>query len=158
MDVPQLPGTTPEYVWTRHPDRRLESAAKGNYSTEAMTDIYADTKALLEAIVNESLHTEFLISSDHGYLNHRGNTPYSLREELEDVLSEEFSGRYREVTNDRVFQRLEAANVIERVGEHYVVRGHHKPTKPGARKRIVHGGLSLLECMTSVLRIDTETA
>ena len=156
LDVPQLPGTSPEFVWTRHPDKRLEAAMKGNYSTEDVADIYADTKTLLEDIINESVHTEFLISSDHGYINHLGNNPYSLRSDLEDALSAKFSGRYKEVANGYAYQQLEDAGVIKRVNDHYLVTGHFSWTKRGGAKRIMHGGLSVLECMTPVLRINTE--
>lgn len=158
MNVPQLPGTSPEYVWARYPDKRLESAMKGNYSTENVSDIYADVKALLEEIITESVHSEFLVSSDHGYINHLGNNPYSLRDDLEEGLSGKFSGRSREVANGYVYQQLEEAGVIKRANDHYMVAGHYSWTQRGGTKRIMHGGLSLPECMTPVLRINTETA
>jgi len=156
LDVPKLPGTSPEYVWTRHPDQRLEGALKGNYSVEEVEDIYEDVKALLEDIIHESGHDEFLVTSDHGYVNHLGNSPYSLTDEQEEALSSKFSGRFREVANGQAYQLLERAKVIERVREHYMVRGHYKWTKRGATKKIMHGGFSLPECMTPVLRISTE--
>jgi len=155
LDVPKLPGTDPEYVWTRHPDQRLEGALKGNYSMEEVEDIYEDVKELLEGVVHESVHDEFLVTSDHGYVNHLGNSPYSLTDEQEDAISSKFSGRFREVGNGQAYQLLERAQVLERWREHYLVRGHYKWTKRGATKRIMHGGLSLPECMTPVLRIRT---
>ncbi|MFC7214298.1 hypothetical protein ACFQO4_09435 [Saliphagus sp. GCM10025334] len=155
LDVPKLPSTSPEYVWTRHPDQRLEGALKGNYSMEEVEDIYEDVKTLLEDIIYESVHNEFLVTSDHGYVNHLGNSPYSLTDEQEEALSNKFSSRFREVANGQAYQVLERAKVIKRVREHYVVRGHYKWTKRGATKKIMHGGLSLPECMTPVLRITT---
>jgi len=158
MDIPQLPSTDPAYIWTRHPDQRLEGALKGNYSTEEVEDIYEDTRSLLETIVHESVHTEFLVTSDHGYVNHLGNSPYSLTDEEEEAVSTKFSGRFREVANGNAYQLLERANVIKREGDHYMICGHHSWTKRGATKKIMHGGLSLPECMTPVLRIDTDPA
>jgi hypothetical protein len=158
MDVPQLPSSDPAYVWTRHPDQRLEGALKGNYSTEEVEDIYEDVRSLLETIVNESVHEEFLVTSDHGYVNHIGNSPYSLSDEQEEAVSKKFSGRFGEVANGSAYQLLEEANVIKREGGHYMIRGHHSWTKRGATKKIMHGGLSLPECMTPVLRISTEPA
>lgn len=155
LDVPKLPGTSPEYVWTRHPDQRLEGALKGNYSMEEVEDIYEDVKTLLEDIVHESGHDEFLVTSDHGYVNHLGNSPYTLTDEQEEALSSKFSSRFREVANGQAYQLLERAKVIERVREHYLVRGHYKWTKRGATKKIMHGGFSLPECMTPVLKIST---
>ncbi|GAB3321933.1 hypothetical protein GCM10027355_20950 [Haloplanus salinarum] len=155
LDVPQLPASDPAFVWTRHPDRRLEESFKGNYSSEAMTDIYSDTKGLLEEIVAESVHDEFLVTSDHGYVNVQDTNPYVLSDSNEDALSSKFSGRHREVADDYALDQLHDAGVIERAGGHYVVKGHYHPTKPGATKHIRHGGLSLPECMTPVLRITT---
>ena len=155
QDVPQLPSTDPAFVWTRHPDQRLEGALKGNYSMEEVEEIYEGAKDLLEDVVRESVHSEFLVTSDHGYVNHLGNSPYSLSDEEESSVSSKFSGRFREIGNGQAYRVLENANVIKRAGGHYVVRGHHKWTKRGATKKIMHGGLSLPECMTPVLRIDT---
>ncbi|MFC6835183.1 hypothetical protein [Halomarina ordinaria] len=158
LEVPQLPDTSPEYVWTRHPDKRLEEALKGNYSTEEIEDIYEDTKTLLEDIVHESVHTSFLVTSDHGYVNHLGNSPYSLPDKQEESLSAKFSGRFCEVGNSQAYQLLEQANIIQRVRDHYLVRGHYNWTKRGATKKIMHGGFSLPECMTPVLHIETNAA
>ncbi len=155
MTVPQLPNTNPEFVWTRHPDRRLETALKGNYSTEEIEEIYDDTKQLLEDIIHESTHDEFLVTSDHGYVNHLGNSPYSTTDEQEEALASKFSGRFCEVGNGQSYRILERANIIKRVRQHYVVQGHHNWTKRGATKKVSHGGLSLPECMTPVLRIQT---
>jgi len=155
MNVPQLPSTDPAFVWTRHPDKRLEGALEGNYSTEEVENIYEDVKSLLEDIIHESTHDEFLVTSDHGYVNHLGNSPYSVTEEQEEALSSKFSSRFCEVANGQSYRVLEQANIIKRVQEHYVVRGHHSWTKRGATKKIMHGGLSLTECMTPVLRINT---
>jgi hypothetical protein len=158
IDVPQLPSSDPAYVWTRHPDQRLEGALKGNYSTEEVDDIYEDVRSLLETIINESVHEEFLVTSDHGYVNHIGNSPYSLNDKQEEAVSKKFSGRFREVANGSAYQLLDEANVIKREGDHYMIRGHHRWTKRGATKKIMHGGLSLPECMTPVLHINTDPA
>jgi len=156
MSVPALPGTNPEYVWTRIPDKRLESAMTGNYSTEELTDIYADVKALLGEIIAESTHEEFLVSSDHGYVNHLGNNPYlPLADDIEAALSGKFAGRNREIANGQAFELLEDTGVIDHTNSQYVVKGHNAWTKRGATSRIMHGGFSLPECMTPVLRIDT---
>jgi hypothetical protein len=155
LDVPQLPGTDPEFVWTRHPDRRLEEAMKGNYSVEELTDIYTDVKQLLKDIITESVHEEFLVTSDHGYVNHLGGNPYALSDSNEETLSSKFSGRHREVEDGYAFDQLRDAGIIDRAGGHYVVKGHYTWTKRGASKRIMHGGFSLPECMTPVLHIKT---
>ena len=156
MSVPQLPGTSPEYVWTRIPDKRLESAMKGNYSTEELTDIYDDVQTLLGNIVTESGHKEFLVTSDHGYVNELGNNPYlPLDDDIDSALSGKFAGRNREIANGQAYELLEDAGVIGHTDSQYIVKGHNSWTKRGATSRIMHGGFSLPECMTPVLRINT---
>ncbi|MEZ3145757.1 hypothetical protein [Halobaculum sp. MBLA0143] len=154
-DVPQLPGTDPAFVWTRHPDRRLEASTKGNYSVERFADIYADTKGLLERVVTESVHEEFLVSSDHGYVNFVGRNPFRLSDDDETALADAVGGRYTDVEAGYAYDRLREANVIRRTGGRYVVTGHYRPTTRGASKRVAHGGLSIPEALTPVLRIDT---
>jgi hypothetical protein len=155
LDVPQLPSEDPAFVWTRHPDRRLEESFKGHYSTEEMTDIYEDVKALLADVVTESVHDKFLVTSDHGYVNVHDTNPYVLSDSDKEALKDKFSGRHREIEDGYAFDQLRDSGVIERVGGHYVARGYYTPSKPGASSRIMHGGLSLMECMTPVLRITT---
>jgi hypothetical protein len=155
LTVPQLPGTDPEFVWTRHPDRRLEESFKGHYSSEEMTDIYEDVKGLLEDLVSESVHDEFLVTSDHGYINVHETNPYALSDSDAEALKDKFGSRFREVEDGFAYDQLRDSGVIERVGGYYVVKGYYNPTKPGASKRIKHGGFSLPECMTPVLRITT---
>jgi hypothetical protein len=155
MNVPQLPGTSPEFVWSRFPDKRLEQAMGGNYAVEEVEDIYEDVKGLVEDIVRESVHEDFLVTSDHGYVNFLGNNPYALTDDQEDAISGKFSGRSCEVDNSYELQRLEEAGVIERTGDHCVVKGHYSWTQRGASPKVRHGGLSLIECMTPVLRINT---
>jgi hypothetical protein len=122
---------------------------------EEVEDIYEGVKELLEEIIQESVHEEFLVTSDHGYVNHTGNSPYSLSEDEESSLSSKFSSRFREIGNGQAYRVLENTNVIKRAEGHYVVRGHHAWTKRGATKKIMHGGLSLPECMTPTLLINT---
>ena len=155
LDVPQLPGTEPEFVWTRHPDRRLEEATKGNYAVEDTGDIYADTRELLEEIVAESVHERFLVTSDHGYVNFVGRNPFRLSDDDEAALREAIGGRYADVADGYAYDQLLASGVIRRVGGRYVVTGHYNPTTRGASSRVAHGGLTLPETMTPVLEIDT---
>lgn len=156
-DVPKLPGTDPEYVWTRLPDERLEQALKGNYSMEEVEEIYQTTKQLLKDVIHESVHTEFLVTSDHGYINNTGNNPYTpFGSDEEAALKAKFSGRHEEAASGQGYQLLLDKGIIERVSDQFVVRGHYDVTRRGATSQIKHGGMSLMECMTPVLQIKTE--
>ncbi|MFC7226798.1 hypothetical protein N0B31_05230 [Salinirubellus salinus] len=154
-EVPPLPGTSPEYVWSRFPDKRLHNSQEGQYTLTELVEVYDEAKELVIDIIEESVHDRFLVSSDHGYVNFSGNNPYRLAEEDEAILKEKFSGRYREVEHSGLLRKLERDGIIHRAGGHYLIRGHHSWTKRGATSRIDHGGLTLVETMTPLLTVDT---
>lgn len=154
-EVPQLPGTTPEYVWSRFPDKRLHSAQEGKYTITELREIYTEAKELLIEIVRESAHDEFLVTSDHGYVNFSGNTPYRLSERHEEILQNKFSGRFREVENSGLLRKLEEDNITVRDGSYFMIRGHYDWTTRSASSKITHGGVSLTEVMTPALTIKT---
>lgn len=154
-EVPQLPGTDPEYVWSRFPDKRLHSAQEGKYTITELREVYEEAKELLIEIVNESAHDEFLVTSDHGYVNFSGNNPYRLSEEHEEILKDKFSGRFREVENSGLLRKLEEDDITLRNDDYFMVRGHYDWTTRSASSKITHGGVSLTEVMTPTLSIKT---
>lgn len=154
-EIPRLPGTNPEYIWSRFPDKRLHSAKEGNYTITNIREIYEEAKELLIDIIAESAHSKFLVTSDHGYINFSGNNPYRLSDEHEEVLKDKFSGRSREVENSGFLRQLEEDEIIQRYKEHFMIRGHYNWAIRGTSSKITHGGVSLTEVMTPVLSIRT---
>lgn len=154
-EVPQLPGTSPEYVWSRFPDKRLHGSQEGQYTLTELREVYEEAKQVLVDIIEQSVHDEFLVTSDHGYVNFSGNNPYRLSDEAESILKDKFSGRYREVAHSGLLRQLERQDIIVRSNGHYLIQGHYTWTTRGPASRIDHGGLTLVEAMTPVLTIDT---
>ncbi len=154
-EVPQLSNKSLEFVWSRFPDKRLHEAQQGQYTLTSLDEVYEETKQLLVDIIQESNHNEFLVSSDHGYVNFSGSNPYPLTDEFEDILIDKFSGRFREVTNSGVLRKLEQNDITLREEGYYMIKGHYNWTTPSATSKITHGGFSVPEVMTPVLRINT---
>lgn len=152
-EVPQLPNDPLEYVWSRFPDKRLHGAQQGQYTLTELTNVYDEVKQLLVDVVTESSHTEFVVSSDHGYANFYGSNPYTLTDEFTEILSDKFDKRYHEVTNSGLLKKLERNDVTLSTHGYYIVKGHYEWT---GRNDITHGGFSVPEVMTPVLRINTE--
>lgn len=153
--VPQLPGTDPEFVWTRHPDGILETRLTGNDTDGSLDGVYCEVRELLEGIIAESVHDEFLVTSDHGYVADVSGNPFVMTDEQAEMLRDAVGGRYTQVADEYALDRLSDAEIIRRVGGYYVVAGQYFPTRRGATKRIRHGGLTIPEVMTPVLRIST---
>lgn len=155
--VPQLPDTNPAFVWSRFPDKKLHEAFRGNHTIEELSSIFEYTLSHLKDIMNESGHDKFLVTSDHGYVNHLGNNPYSMNDDnLLSALKSKFNGRFEEVANGYPYQLLRENNIIKKYEDHYLVAGHYNWRKRGASSKVMHGGLSLLECMTPVIEIRTD--
>ncbi len=149
----RVPNTEPAYVWMRFPDEKLHGAVEGRHVVEPVADVYNHTKRMLTKIVKQATHDSLVVTSDHGYVNFAGRNPYSVSEEAEEIFGAKFDGRFREVVNSHPLRELEKQGYTVRSDGHYLVAGHYEW---GRHPTITHGGVSLLECLTPVLRIDKQ--
>ena len=148
----RVPNTNPAYVWMRFPDERLHDAVEGRHVVEPVADVYERAKGILTRVVEQTTHDSVVVTSDHGYANFAGRNPYNLSEESRAVFEEKFDGRYREVVNSHPLRELEEQGYTIRSDGYYLVAGHYDW---GSRQsKITHGGVSLLECLIPVLRIN----
>jgi hypothetical protein len=147
-----LTNSSPEYIWMMYADNRLHHSTHGTSTIEEVSDIYETTKGLLETIFSRTVHDTVFISSDHGYLNFLGNTPYSLSESAEQRVQNYFDDRYCEVSNDSGLHELEEQGVTVRKDGHYLLKGHYE--RSSRSRRFTHGGASLLECLTPALTVS----
>lgn len=149
----RVPNTDPAYVWMRFPDKKLHGAVEGRHVVEPVADVYDHTKRMLVNIVEQATHDSIVVTSDHGYINLAGRNPYSLSERAEEIFEAKFDKRYCEVVNSHPLRELEEGGYTVRADGHYLVAGHYQW---GRHATITHGGVSLLECLTPVLRIDKQ--
>lgn len=147
-----LTNSSPEYIWMMYADNRLHNSTHGSSTIEDVSDIYATTKEMLETIFTRTIHDTVLITSDHGYLNFIGNTPYSLSEAASQRVQDHFGDRYCEVSNDAGLHELEEQGVTVRKDGHYMLKGHYE--RSSRAHRFTHGGASLLECLTPALTVS----
>lgn len=152
----RIPNTNPAYVWMRFPDERLHDAVEGRHVVEPVADVYDHAKQMLVRVVEATTHDSVLVTSDHGYLNFSGRNPYSLPERSKAVFEEEFDGRHCDVVNNDALHELEEQGFTVRSEGHYLVAGHYD--WDARETKITHGGMSLLECLIPVLRIDKQPA
>lgn len=151
----RVPNTDPAYVWMRFPDKKLHDAMEGRHVVEPVADVYDHTKRMLTKIVKQASHGSVTVTSDHGYINFAGHNPYSLSDAAEEIFEARFNSRYCEVVNSHPLRELEEQGYTVRFDGHYLVAGHYEW---GRHSTITHGGVSLLECLTPVLRIDKQPA
>ncbi|MDO8725019.1 MAG: hypothetical protein Q7J35_03000 [Candidatus Methanoperedens sp.] len=150
-----LPESNNLTVWTQVPDNKLHGSRSGHSEPWTIEEIYADTRQLLGEILATCRHNEVIVTSDHGYVDLTAGCTFAISDKMRDLFRNQFKERYREKENNFELDKLHEEKVIRYVGNYYVVQGRYSWfTGRGHVNTRKHGGLSLLECMVPVLRIN----
>lgn len=138
-------------VWCPLPDVELE-AIRGRVKVRTLIEIYDKTREVLLNILKGLRGKRFIITSDHGYIN---TETFFLevggRRERESLKSLFGSDRYLENPN-RADELIERGYIVP-YGDFYLVRNRYAWPARGKYRVMLHGGVSLLECLVPVLRV-----
>jgi hypothetical protein len=137
-------------VWCPIPDKELEDI-KGRVKVRTQADIYQKSHDVLLAICGALYGNEFLVTSDHGYISTETHF-FPLSRRLQEAMQAIFgASRYAEV-NTKADKLIEAGYIVQH-GGYYLVGNRYAWATRGKYKVMLHGGISLLECLVPVLRI-----
>lgn len=138
-------------VWCPLPDVELE-AIRGRVKVRTLVEIYEKTREVLLNVLKALMEDRFIITSDHGYIN---TQTFFLevggRRERESLQSLFGSDRYLE--NPSRADELIKRGYIVPYGDFYLVRNRYAWPARGKYRVMLHGGVSLLECLVPVLRV-----
>lgn len=134
------------------PDSQLE-AIVGRVKTRTLLEIYEDTKAALLTILDELQGRPVLVTSDHGYINTETHFWEVSRRTAGGLKNLFDAGRY--ALRESLAGDLEERGYIISYGDYYLVRGRYAWPSRGKYKVMLHGGVSLLECLVPFMRIET---
>jgi hypothetical protein len=156
-ELPVLfPAVSDVLVWISYPDELLHKV-RG----EAVTpqEAFDKTVKVLLATLDGLEADEFLMTSDHGYLYVENATLFWSAGRDAKVLRQLFGGR-RAVPAGKVGPQFDKLRQVPRSrtyalfdDEGCYVRGRYHWSVQGPASDIAHGGLSLMECLTPVMRI-----
>jgi hypothetical protein len=138
-------------VWCPIPDKELEDI-KGRVKVRTQTDIYEKSRQVLLNICERLYGNEFLVTSDHGYIStetHFLPLPKRVQGAMQAIFG---ASRYAEVET-RADDLVKAGYIVEHDG-YYLVGNRYAWATRGKYKVMLHGGISLLECLVPVLRIS----
>lgn len=137
-------------VWCPIPDKELEDI-KGRVKVRTQTDIYEKSRDVLVDICEALYGNEFLVTSDHGYISTETHfLPLSRR--VRGAMQAIFgASRYVEA-GTRADEPIEAGYIVQH-GGYYLVGNRYAWATRGKYQVMLHGGISLLECLVPVLRI-----
>ena len=137
-------------VWCPIPDKELEDI-KGRVKVRTQVDIYEKSLEVLLAICGALYGDEFTVISDHGYISTETHF-LPLPRRWKGAMKNIFDGsRYAEAET-KADELIEAGYVVEHEGYHLVKNRYAWATR-GKYKVMLHGGISLLECLVPVLRV-----
>lgn len=144
-------------VWISFPDQLMHHAGRIVTPSEA----FAKTKETLLKVLQNSGREEATITSDHGYLYAQRTIEHCWPPSRDDerllrgifgsgraVSVHEVSGPDRR----RLEQPPDKRYVIDE-NDHYCIVGRYYWSAAGPTSDVAHGGVSLMECITPVIRV-----
>jgi hypothetical protein len=144
-------------IWLSYPDEILHHAVRILPPQKA----YEETRKALFNILKLAGRGEITIISDHGYI--MSDAVWPLTDSDRKFLKEKIFGSNRYVKISQVdSEAIEWLNKLPRdsryatrSNEYYCVRGRYFWPISGYGKLILHGGLSLMECIVPKIRVRT---
>ena len=144
--VPRYPPHNLRFVWLRYPDKGL------HVSILSPSEVFGKTSQYLFEILRSSGRHSFLLTSDHGYIYaETADHAFPVAQSVQSGMRKVFGG-------SRYVQ--DAKEVPSIVGEKAVsfdntllVRGRYLWRLRD--KRYFHGGLSFMECLVPVMKVQT---
>jgi hypothetical protein len=142
-------------IWVSYPDEILHHAARILPPPKA----YEETKKVLFKILELAEESEVTIISDHGYI--MVDAVWPLADSDRKFLKEKVFGYNRYVKVAQVDQKaIERLKNLPRdfqyatiSNEYYCIRGRYFWPIGGYGKLVLHGGLSLMECLLPKIRV-----
>ena len=138
-------------VWCPIPDKELEDI-KGRVKVRTQADIYEKSRQVLLNICQALHGNEFLVTSDHGYISTETHFLSLPTKRLEGAMQNIFGASRWAEAGTKADELIEAGYIV-RHGGYYLVGNRYAWATRGKYKVMLHGGISLLECLVPVLRI-----
>jgi len=145
-----------KYIWSRFPDVMLDKIQVGHTVISSLEEMYGIAARIVEEVMGKLNATEIIILSDHGYLRSESGfvftTPTKATTKLQHVFG---SARYISM-NDADASDLVEEGYVEEFGGYYLVKSRYVWPVSGKYSIYLHGGLSLMECFTPVIKVHKE--
>lgn len=153
-DSPSLVGNE-DLIWCRFPDALVENIQEGKTKKSSIKEMYERTERTFAQIIDQLDADRIVIGSDHGYVRLDSGHPFPVTEAQKNRLQESFSGRYASVAEVNADDLVEEGLVVESDG-YYMPVGRYTWPARGKYSTFTHGGLSLPECITPRIEIQSQ--
>jgi len=143
-----------KYIWSYFPDVMLDKIKTGHTVISSLEEMYKMSERIVLKILKKIKTNKVVITSDHGYVRTEAGFVFSVPDKAKKKLQQIFgSKRYVKMDNINVEDLINRGYIKEFNG-YYVAKSRYSWPVPGKYSTYIHGGLSLMECITPVLVIE----
>jgi hypothetical protein len=142
-----------KYLWSYFPDIMLDKIQVGHAVISSLEEMYDITAKIIKVLVSKLEANKIVILSDHGYIRSEAGFVFPVSSKARSKLQDVF-GNKRFVPMDDIDlgDLVDEGYVVEFAG-HYVAKSRYVWPVKGRYGIYLHGGLSLMECLTPVIEV-----
>ena len=141
------------YVWSYFPDIMLDRIHVGHAVISSLEEMYEITAKIVKTLVGKLKAGRIVILSDHGYIRSEAGFVFPVSRKAKGKLQNVFgSKRFIPMDDIDLSDLVDAGYVIECAG-YYVTKSRYVWPVKGRYSIYLHGGLSLMECLTPVIEV-----
>jgi hypothetical protein len=140
-------------VWSRFPDAYVESIKAGKTKLSSIERMYQDSQQILLEVIKKLDADQIVVGSDHGYVRFEPGYSFLTSDQAKRSLRNNFVGSRYLSMEEKDLDALVEKELAVAFNGFYMVRGRYVWPMGGKYKVFVHGGISLMECLTPRLCI-----
>ncbi len=152
-DVASITSDT-HYVWSYFPDILLDKIQVGHTKILSLAKMYETVRNIVLSLLSKVDSDTIVITSDHGYIMTESGLNFPLDNKAKKECQKAFGGKRYVNMDDLNLDSLVSRGYIKDFNGYYVAKSRYLWPVPGKFSIYIHGGLSLMECLTPVLVIE----
>ncbi|MBE0478555.1 hypothetical protein IBX65_05475 [Candidatus Aerophobetes bacterium] len=141
-------------IWSHFPDVMLDKIQVGHTVISDLENMYRTSEQIVFELVRKAHAKKIIILSDHGYIRFESGFSFSLPEASRKKLRETFASSRFTTMNTTDLSELVGDGYITEFSGYYLVKSRYVWPVPGKYSIYLHGGISLMECLTPLIEVE----
>jgi hypothetical protein len=142
-----------KYVWSYFPDVMLDRIQVGRAVISSLEEMYDISAKIVKVLVSELEADRIFILSDHGYIRSEAGFVFSVSGKAKRKLQEVFGSKRFVQMDDIDLSDLVKEGYVAEFAGYYLAKSRYVWPVKGRYSLYLHGGLSLMECLTPVIEV-----
>ena len=142
-----------KYVWSYFPDIMLDRIRVGRAVISSLEEMYDISAKIVKVLLSKLEADRIFILSDHGYIRSEAGFVFSVSGKAKGKLQDVFGGKRFVPMDDIDLSALVKDGYVAEFAGYYLAKSRYVWPVKGRYSIYLHGGLSLMECLTPVIEI-----